>query len=179
MKENSMKKYGLIMLAIGVIFVVFIFSSKIVRLIKNKNNETNTVQQSFRVNENADYMTPINRYFQGISEKNPGKVLDAFPTIIGIDQPTMNNQIQNLYASYETRCGKNVKIECEYNSGIKLSEDQVNQYETAVNKQYSSNIDITEMYEILIYINATGDTSQVRDSLNLRVGKINNTWYLV
>lgn len=185
MELNSTQKKGIVILAIGIIMIIFIISSKIKNNFFKNSNTTNTENNTSQVQledvtieEDADYMEPINVYMQGIIEKDAAKMKSVIPSV---EQNDVNSdeQINTLYTEWEKACGANIKISYNITKVQKVDSETIKSIETEIRNQYTNFTDtIEDINYVTVHFNITGDTDIEEEDTAIIIGKINGTWYV-
>lgn len=183
MEFNSIQKKGFIMLAIGIIMIIFILVSKIkTNLFKNSNttntaNNTSQVQlENVEMDKNADYIITINTYMQGLIEKDVEKIESVFPDI-DLGDIDVNEQINSVYTTWETECGANIKISYTIEKVQKADSTTIESIETEIKNQYSTFTgNLEDVYYATLNLNITGDTEIKEEEYAMILAKIDGKW---
>lgn len=183
MEGKLNQKKGFIILAIGIIMLIFILFSKIKNNLVGKDTTVSnnvTIQtEILDIDENADYLNPIKKYFYALQQKNADEIVSLFPDFANFTTSYMQQQIDYAYNSFESECGKNVKISYNIQSGEKYNKETIKAFENDLKNNYS-NYDktITELYKMKISIKISGDAGIAEKEMYICVGEIDNKWYI-
>ena len=105
------------------------------------------------------YLQPLTYYFEGIKNKDLNQMLKAFPDFAKMAEKITADDLNDLYAQYESLYGENVKIDYSVGDAIALSEEEINEVESEISSIYTDveNIDITAGYSVPVKVTITGD----------------------
>lgn len=156
---------------------------------KNNNTENNT--------ETDAYLQPLKDYMDGLKNKDVNVALKAFPEFMKKNEEITIENINEMYAQYESLYGANIQLDYEFGSSTKLEESEITALEEQIKGYYTDvqEIDITEAYIVPLKLTVSGDgikdenntteenqtperTSKT-DTTDFYVYKYNEVWYLI
>ncbi len=182
MEMNEIQKKGVILLAIGVIMIAMIFFVKMKNNIINKSNTNNSSAQfeNVQIDQNADYIKLINTYMTAIQQKDAEKIISILPSFEEKNVKSVTESMNTLYTKYESKCGKNIKMNYNIEKIQKLDNSSVENVENSIKQNYKTFYNtIDTIYKVKIKIKVTGDIKSIEEEDYIDVGKIENSWYIL
>lgn len=130
----------------------------------------------------AAYEKPLKNFFDGIEDKDGGKIEEAFPEFYG-DKMTklydFDDLADTLYNHLEDEYGKNIKISYKVKDKEKIDKDDLEDIEEEIKDTYDEKVKVSKGYELELEIKVKGKKDKDKNKSEIEVYKIDGDWYLM
>ena len=130
------------------------------------------------------FMKPVNRYFKGLTSRDPQAMTDAFPSFI-VNAPkkeetmSIGEMCAAMISAQDLTYGREIKASAELVKKTKVEQEYLDRIAAGIRTQYQTDVRITEGYWVQLSVTRKSSAGEKETTEYARIYKINGKWYLL